>query len=83
MSQNHNFKRILILKFKFKKIIKIVYWKNANLFVKFATTTNCNNIQKVLNKSKSIIQKSKSVKILMVMIVNLNQPKFGALIVGS
>ena len=46
MSQNHNFKRILILKFKFKKIIKIVYWKNANLFVKFATTTNCNNIQK-------------------------------------
>jgi hypothetical protein len=51
--------------------------------VKFATTTNCNNIQKVLNKSKSIIQKSKSVKILMVMIVNLNQPKFGALIVGS
>ena len=52
MSQNHNFKKILILKFNLKKIIKIGYLKNANLFEKFAITTNCNNIQKALNKSK-------------------------------
>ena len=55
MSQNHNFKKILILKFNLKKIIKIGFLKNANLFEKFAITTNCNNIQKALNKSKIII----------------------------
>jgi hypothetical protein len=57
MSQNHKYKKISILKFKFNKVIKIVYLKNANLFVKFVTTINFNNIQKALNKSKSIIQK--------------------------
>ena len=40
---------------RLKKIIKIGFLKNANLFEKFAITTNCNNIQKALNKSKIII----------------------------